>query len=150
MPVDEIARILLWRLFIQLGTKPLGKTDGAGIAWIDIAHQSGHFAFLKGPIAHPHCGLKRIPFAFGLRDQLPSKFRFGTPRTLIDLDLPEALTALSQHDRQISNTKKLPPSNPMAEVSPSPRKGERTAHESRAVRRHQLNVVRPIVDDRLS
>ena len=96
MSIDQIIRILLASLVVDRRTKALGETDRARVVRIDVTHQRFQFAILKGPIAQSHSSLERVPFAFGLGCQLPTKFWFRKKWALVDLNLPQALFGLAK------------------------------------------------------
>ena len=98
MSIDQIIWVLLTSMVVNRSTKAFSETDRARVVWTDVTHQRFQFAILKGPIAQSHSGLERIPFAFGLRCQLPTKFWFRKKWALVDLNLPNALFGLTKLD----------------------------------------------------
>ncbi len=98
MPIDQITLVLWARMLVQRSTQAFSETDRARVVWTDVARQSLHLPYLKGPITHRDSCFECVPLAFGLNVKLPSKFRLRETRTLIDLYLPNALFGLSKLD----------------------------------------------------
>ncbi len=96
MPIDQITWVLRAGMLVKRGAEAFSETDRARVVRTDVTHQRFQFAILKGPIAQSDSGLERIPFAFGLGCQLPTKFRFRKTWALVDLNLPQALFGLSK------------------------------------------------------